>query len=194
MESDHDLHIRVAILERARGRDRAIIAILGVFLISALAIHARREDPKDLKLASLTVDRIVVQDDQGRPRIILAEDPPNVQRRSRSCGLTLLDATGAERGGMGTFDDLSVVLGLDSPAGVGAPMRDRIGLVVGEDGSARIDLINNDTLLPVRLVSDADGNGGVEFFDYDLAKKKCTVTRLNHKGQSQRVLPLGDGK
>lgn len=72
-------------------------------------------------------------------------------------------------------------------------MPGRIGLVVGSDGSATIDLINNQTMLPVRLISEADGSGGVEFLDYDLAKKQVTVTRLNHKGKTKRILPLGKG-
>jgi hypothetical protein len=67
-------------------------------------------------------------------------------------------------------------------------------MVVAPDGSARIDLINHQTLLPVRLVSDADGTGGVEFFTYDLDRRECTIRHLSEAGEITRVLPLGDGK
>ncbi len=181
------LEQRVHTLETKIRRDRVLA---GVALALALCLSAAsRETP-----ATITARRILVVDDEGRTRIVLGQDPKDTQRRSRACGITLHDATGAERFGVGTMDDLSVTMGFDAPAGVGHAMRDRIGLAVSPDGSARIDLIDNRTFLPVRLVSEAEGGGGVEFFDYDLPNKKCTVTRLNSKGEEKRVLPLGDGE
>lgn len=189
-----DLRARIDSLESIHRRDRAVIAVLLVALAVVMALRGRAAKPDVMRLTTLTADRIVVLDHQGRARIALGEDPADTQRRSRACGINLYDKAGAERFGVSTFEDMSVVLGIDAPAGVGAPMRDRIGLVVDADGSARIDLIDNRTMIPVRLVSEADGSGGVEFFEYDLEKLECKITRLNHGGQTQRVLPLGDGK
>jgi hypothetical protein len=184
------LETRVARLERARRRERLLLIGALVVLLGGAAAPSRL---KDTTVGTLTARRIVLLDHQGRTRVVIGEDPAESQRRSRSCGMTLFDVKGAERFGVGTFEDLTVVLGLDAPAGVGAPMPDRIGLTVGSDGGATVDLINNQTMLPVRLISDPDGSGGIEFLDYDLPKKQVTVTRLNHKGETKRVLPLGDG-
>jgi hypothetical protein len=46
----------------------------------------------------------------------------------------------------------------------------------------------------VRLVSEADGQGGVEFFDYDLAQKSVKITRWNSAGQTTREHSLDGGK
>lgn len=199
--TDASLQHRVVRLERALRRQRlAGAALLALLLVAAIAPQsappapAQRAPGASAAPAELTVRRLVVVDDQGRTRLVLGQDPADTQRRSRSCGLTIYDGSGAERGGLSTMDDGSVVLGLDAPVGVGSPMRDRIGLAVSPNGAARIDLINNQTLLPVRLVSDADGTGGVEFFKYDLDKRECTIRRLSHEGESTRTESLGDGK
>ena len=93
---------------------------------------------------------------------------------------------------MVTFDDGSAVIALDAPVGVGASMRDRLGLRVDADGSASISLVNNQTGIPVRLVSDAEGGGGgVEFFEYDLPNRKATVKRIDFSGASTREMSLG---
>jgi hypothetical protein len=198
----HALEMEDAALEGGIGAGHGLLwrqrvagaALLALLLGAAVAPQSAPAGAPAAAPADLTVRRLVVVDDHGRARLELGQDPADTQRRSRSCGLTIFDATGAERGGLSTMDDGSVVLGLDAPVGVGSPMRDHIGMVVAPDGSARIDLINNETLLPVRLVSDADGTGGVEFFKYDLDKRECTVRRLSEAGESTRVLPLGDGK
>ena len=97
----------------------------------------------------------------------------------------MFDETGNERGGFGTMEDGSVVLALDAPVGVGSSMRDRVGLKVYKNGSAYISLINNKTGIPVRMVSDADGGGGVEFLDYDLKARKAFIKRLSYNGESK---------
>lgn len=78
----------------------------------------------------------VVVDDEGHTRVVLGQDPATTQRSSRGAGLALYDEKGSERAGFSTMADGSVVLGLDAPLGVGAPMRDRIGLKVHASGSA----------------------------------------------------------
>jgi hypothetical protein len=74
--------------------------------------------------------KIDVVDDQGVVRISMGQDASDAQRRSRACGITVYDPKGDERGGMGTMDDLSAVIALDAPTGVGGAMRDRIGMLV----------------------------------------------------------------
>ncbi len=181
---------RIHQLERTLRRDRVLAAVAVAVLVGVGTAASRG---RETTVETLTARRIVVVDHQGRIRVEIGEDPADTQRRSRSCGINLFDIQGTERFGAATFEDLSVGLGLDAPSGVGAPMGDRIGLAVGSDGSATVDLINNQTMLPVRLISEADGSGGVEFLDYDLERKQVTITRLNHKGETKRILPLGNG-
>ncbi len=50
---------------------------------------------------------------------------------------------------------------------------------------AGVSLINNQTGIPVRLVSDADGEGGIEFFAYDLKARKAFVKRIGFKGETK---------
>lgn len=186
------LEQRVFVLERRLRRDRAIGAVA---LVALLALGAARSPAQTPSVQDvLRVRQLVVVDDEGRTRIVLGQDPKDTQRRSRGCGMILVDSKGSERFGVSTMDDMSVVLGMDAPRGVGSPMPDRIGLAVGADGAARIDLIDNRTMIPVRLVADASGTGGVEFFDYDVEKLKVTITRLDSSGEHKREESLGAGK
>jgi hypothetical protein len=190
----HALEARVATLERARRRDRALIGALLASLVAVVTLGARQstaEDLEDVELGAVTVRELRVLDHQGRLRVLLAEDPADTQRRDRACGITWYDSTGAERAGLSTFADGSVVLGLDAPVGVGAPMRDRIGLVVHENGAARIDLIDNTTSIAARLLAESEGGGGLEFFDYDLDAREVEITRVNHEGEAKRTMKLG---
>jgi hypothetical protein len=189
MEKDSSaLERRVADLER-RLRRRPL-AVLAVAAVGLAAYQAATPKPSDVVRAR----RIVVVDEEGRDRIVLGQDPADTQRISRSVGLTLYGPMGAERGGFGVMDDGSVVLGLDAPVGVGHPMRDRIGLKVHPDGSTSISLIDNETRIPVRLVSEADGEGGVEFIGYDFSNRKATIKRIGIEGESREEVALDPPK
>jgi hypothetical protein len=59
---------------------------------------------------------------------------------------------------------------------------------------AIVDLLDNETGIPVRLVTDAGGGGGVEMLEYDLENRKALVTRLTSKGKTVRELDLGGAK
>lgn len=194
--TDRTIQDRLARLEtRLRRTELALVLCLaGSAAIVMLAL--RKPPPAAGPGASVTDEirtrRLVVVDDQGVARVVVGQDPVDTQRRSRSAGITIHDRRGHERGGMGTFDDDSVVLALDAPVGVGSPMRDRLGLMVGANGAAAISLINNETGVPVRLISEADGSGGVEFIDYDLPGRKAFIKRLDFKGESTREVSLDE--
>lgn len=181
---------RVRALERRLLRTR-IIALAGFFALVGMSA-ARTGDSQVAD--SIRARRIALVDDKGVERVVLAQDPVDTPRRERACGLTVHDATGAERGGFSTFDDKSVVLAMDAPQGVGDPMPDRLGLGVDADGSAHVALIDNTTRMPVRLVSDAAGGGGLEFIGYDLDKGVATIKRTSFTGATKQEIQLGDGK
>ena len=164
----------------ARMRTLAIALAAGGLLVGALA--AKPADEKKPP-AELVVSKLTVVDSQGRTRIVLGSDAAtDVQRISPASGLILYDAKGAERGGFSTMESGRVVIGMDAPAGVGAPMRDRIGLFVDPDGSACIEVLDNRTAIPVRIVTEAKGGGAIEFIDYDRAKSQVHVKRETFAG------------
>ena len=169
----------------------SLLAGAAAAVLALLCSGFTRQEPEVFD--SIRARQISIVDDKGTVRLLLGEDTKNIQRRGRCSGVVVFDELGNERGGFGTFDDLSVVLALDAPLGVGAPMRDRIGLVVDADGSADVRLIDNKTTVPVRLSTDAEGGGGLEVIGYDLEARKATIRRLSFDGETEREISL-DGE
>ena len=71
-------------------------------------------------------------------------------------------------------------------------MPDRLGLMVSSTGAAAIQLNNHDTGVPVRLVTDAEGGGGVELIEFDRAQKKARIRRITYGDDSRREVSIGD--
>src|SRR5262245_4936021 len=154
-------------------------------LVLLVGVAARQDTVSD----DLRTHRLKIVDDAGVVRMELGQDPKDSQRRSRACGLTIFDTTGNERGGMGTMDDLSAVMALDAPLGVGSPMRDRAGIMVSPDGSAQILVIDNTSEAPVRLFTEPAGGGGLELSATDAAKKLVRTRRCTAEGDQVKEAP-----
>ena len=90
------------------------------------------------------------------------------------------------------MDDGSVVFAMDAPRGVGASMRDRIGLVVYPEGSAHVMLIDNMTRAVAKLQSDGDGGGGVQVFKWDMKAKKVQVKTIGFDGDKRETITTGE--
>lgn len=134
--------------------------------------------------------RIVLVDSQGVERVVMGEDTGRMH--GRSAGIILFDDTGTERGGISTFENGQVTMALDAPLGVGSAMRDRLGLVVDKQGGAAIMLNNNDTGVPVRLVADPEGGGGLELIQFDHETKTARIRRLSYGEDVRHELSFGD--
>jgi len=183
-----DVEARLLLLERSATRARIIAGVLAFALgVIAATGFANRGQPSD----ELRTRRLVVVDDSGRVRAAIGQDPATAQRRSRSAGLLVFDRTGAERGGFGTMDDGGVVFAMDAPVGVGAPMRDRIGLLVGPDGSSYVMLIDNSTRAVAKLQSDGSGGGGVQVFSWDMPRKRVHIRTVTYEGDIRDSVALG---
>ena len=180
---------RIAELEARLRRMKTIFSIGALAGLGILVVGMA--DEKKPPPQEITVKKITVVDDVGRKRIVLGQDPKNTQRKSRSAGVTIYDDKGSERGGFGTMADGSVVFAMDAPAGVGAPMRDRLGLVVGSNGSAHIMLIDNETRAVAKLQSDGKGGGGVQVFKWDMDKKKIHVKTFTYDGEKTETHNFG---
>jgi hypothetical protein len=180
---------RITHLETSLSRARLAASALGIALTLAVAAGFAGRDAQTSD--ELRTKRLVVVDDQGTPRVVIGQDPKNSQRRSRAAGITIHDKTGAERGGMSTFDDGSVVVAIDAPVGVGSPMRDRVGMVVNNDGSAHLIILDNQTRGVAKLESDGKGGGGVVVYKWDMAAKQVHVKTLTYDGELRSVHPFG---
>lgn len=179
---------RIAGLERSIRRTRVTLGVLAgglLFAASVGFVQASAQESDEVRTR-----RLVIVDDRGQARIVLAQDPPTTQRMSRAAGLTLVDQEGNERGGFSTMEDGSVVLAMDAPVGVGAPMRDRIGLKVHPDGSAHVMLIDNQTRAVAKLESDGSG-GGVQVFKWDMDAQNIHIRTLTYDGDVRDTVPFG---
>lgn len=178
--SERELTARINKLE-GRLRTITIIAIAATaWIVFGQGINANAGSDEPVEI---TASKITIVDQEGNRRILLGSDYEK-GRISEAAGIFIFDDTGTERGGFITMKDGSAVIALDAPAGVGNPMRDRLGLKVYKNGAAMISILNNKTLMPVRLISDEDGGGGVEFLDYDLEARKVSIKRLDFKGET----------
>ena len=180
---------RVTRLERSVRRTQLTAAAVGVVLVVLVGLQFAREPGK--VSTELRTRRLVVVDDEGRERVRIDQDAKNSERRSRSAGLTVFDSTGTERGGFSTFDDGSVVFSMDAPRGVGAPMRDRIGLMVYPDGGTYINMLDNQTRAVARLYTEADGHAGVQVLKWDMDAKQIHVRSLTYDGDQRETVPIG---
>jgi hypothetical protein len=179
---------RLTDLERALRRTRWLTAC--AMTPTVLMAGAAFTDARPKAAAEVRTQRLVVVDEQGQTRVVIGQDATTTQRVSRAAGLTLYDEKGSERGGFSTMSDGSVVLGMDAPAGVGAPMRDRIGLKVHADGSSYVMLIDNKTSAVARLVSNEEPNGdrGVQVFKQDPDGPRIHIRSITYDGDTRRTV------
>jgi len=174
-------------LQKQVGRLQITTLALAAGLAVVLVGGAARDPVQD----EVKARRIALVDGRGVERVVIGTDAG--RQHGQSAALWIYDETGVERGGLGTFENGQASLALDAPAGVGAPMRDRLGLVVSRTGAASIRLNNNDTGVPVRLVTDAEGGGGLELIAFDHAERKARIRRLTYEGETTREIPMGGG-
>jgi hypothetical protein len=154
--------------------------------------HRAGDVEKGKPIDLLRVRRLELVDDQGVVRVSLDQDAKDTQRRARSAGVHIYDAMGHERGGLGTFDDGSVVFALDAPRGVGHSMPDRVGIRVDPDGASHVMLLDNETRAVAKLHSDGKGGGGVQVFKWDMQGRKIHVKTLKYEGEETEVVRMGE--
>ena len=175
---------RIARLQKQLTRLQMVTVAMGAGLAVVLVTGAARDPVQD----EIKARRIALVDARGVERVVLGEDAG--RQHGRSAAVWIYDETGAERGGFGTFENGQASMALDAPVGVGAAMRDRLGLIVSSNGGASIQLNNNDTGVPVRLVTDPAGGGGVELIEFDHAERKARIKRLSYAGETTREVSL----
>ncbi len=120
----------------------------GGIVVFSLAAVTSKESTEVLR-----VHKLVIVDENGTDRIVIAAPVPDPQirgkrvpRRTPGAGIQINDASGNERGGMAALDDGSFVVGIDDEAGrerahmYFIPKRGAGLLLQGANGRERISL------------------------------------------------------
>jgi hypothetical protein len=163
MAHEHgEIGARLQLLER-QVRTLKVTALAAVVLAMILAIVPRphAQQPTD----TLRVRQLVVQDVDGRDRIVLGYlDAPGNTRR---IGMRINDPKGAERFGLSYRDEGAIGMGFDAPPGTGDDRnRERINLVADEKGGAHIRFLDRRTSVVSRMYLDEQNRAWLSFSDF----------------------------
>lgn len=193
-----ELKFRIDTLEnKLHRRSRLVfLSVLMIFATVATSLYVTNRGA--LSSSGQIVDeirtrRLIVIDDQDRVRVTIDQDAHEVDRYERSAGLTIFDNQGRERGGIATIDDGSAVIALDSPWGVGSPMRDRAGVKVFADGSATMGVLSNRGVFAAVLRSDGE-QGYLDLSRPSDDKSIFEQRTLTIDGESRSTVPMSDSQ
>ncbi len=152
---DVEVEARVRKLEQRAGRWRWLLVAAPVLMMSIVLAGRGSARPEAGIAAEIRTHRLIVLDHQGRKRVEIGEDAPDldIKRNARVAGLIIFDGNEQERGGMVTADDGSATVALDAPRGVGYRVSDRAGMKVGADGSALIGVLSNAGGFAAKLIA-----------------------------------------
>ncbi|WP_100309797.1 MULTISPECIES: hypothetical protein [Stenotrophomonas] len=157
---DLEVEVRLRVLERQVGQwplRAAAMFVLGISMAMADFGLAR---PESGIVPEIRTQRLIVLDREGRKRVEIGEDAPDldIKRNARVAGLIIFDGNEQERGGVVTDDLGSATVALDAPRGVGYRVSDRAGMKVGADGSAFVGVLSNAGGFAASLAAkDAEG-------------------------------------
>ena len=172
------LGTRLAHVERQL-RTFKVIAAVAIVAAIALALMPRPEAQQSIDV--LRVKQVVVEDAEGRGRIVLGYLDAGSTRRF---GLRINDPAGDERLGLSYMENGNFVLGLDAPRGTGEDRnRERITLVTEAKGGAYLRFLDRRTSLAARMYLDPRNRVWMEFSDY--AVKPSLVRRYGLSGEEE---------
>jgi len=178
------LRNRLETLERRlrRGRQFAAMLLLGIAVVWLSTSMGQAQDNRLLRVRTL-----IVEDENGRDRVVLGAPVPDIKgggRSSPSTGLVINDADGLERFAVGLQQNGRMVMGFDAPPGTGDPRnRERITIVADAAGGAYIRFLNRKTFVPGRLVLDDQDQFYLEFLDFP--DGKTVSRRIGFKGEEK---------
>ena len=168
-------------IDRLNGRLRrlqltilaVVVGALGLLLTTGISAQG----PTTLRVRSL-----VVEDENGKARVILGAPLPDIGRISSATGLVINDENGIERFGVSLLGNGNMNMGFDAPLGTGDPRnRERINLSADAKGSAYVRFLNRKTLVSGRLMLDDNDDFYLEFLDFQ--DGKATSKRIGFKGE-----------
>lgn len=156
------LAARIERLERTVRRMRFLASAAAIGWLGTWLIGATR--PPQVGENVLRARTFIVEDDQGRERIVLGAPMPDGRQY---VGMKILNAEGAEQFGLGLKPDGSVGMGFDTRAGVGdARNRERLNMGVTATGQGWIRYLDNHTRARLRLVLDSSDAPVLQLLDW----------------------------
>jgi hypothetical protein len=179
-----ELRYRIESLERQVRSGRLVSAalVVGMLGLSLVSWTSSAQDARIVRVRTL-----IVEDEQGRDRVILGAPVPDIKgggRISPSVGLVINDSDGLERFGLGLQANGRMVMGFDAPPGTGDPRnRERINIVADASGGAYIRFVNRKTFVPGRLILDDKDQFYLEFLDFP--DGRTISRRIGFKGEEK---------
>lgn len=167
-------------VERLERRVRILQALVAAVLVLLAVIALMPSSQAQQATGTMRVRQLVVEDADGRPRMVLGylDAPGNVRR----FGIRLDDPKGAERFGMAYMESGAMVMGFDAPPGTGDDRnRERINLVADEKGGAHIRFLDRRTSVVSRMYLDEQNRAWLSFSDF--TQKPASIRRYGLAGE-----------
>jgi hypothetical protein len=183
---EQDIALRLERLEHGLRRRNLLAASMFALGASLALIGTSVATPNAGVVPEIRTYKLSVLDSEGRTRVQIAEDASDIARNSRATGMTIYDAKGDERGGIGTMANGSAVMALDAPVGVGYKVRDRAGMRVAPDGTAVITALSNEGSFAASLVAQRN-QGRLELSRKDSARGEISTRVLTFDSDSTKV-------
>ena len=165
--SSLDLRARIAWLERRVRHLTVISAVLstGAMILVAAAWSSGSQSE------ILRARQLVLEDEQGRARVILGAPLPRLREGDRALppriGIVINDSLGFERFGLSLRANGGMGMGFDAPLGTGDDRnRERINIVADQNGGSHIRFLNRQTSVVGYLRLDDDDRMWLDFLEY----------------------------
>jgi len=173
------LTARLEHLERAISRLRLVASAAGIALLSTWLLGARWKSQSSPDVIRAKV--FIVEDAQGRERIVLGAPMPDPRRY---VGMKILNAEGAEQFGLSLKADGGVSMGFDAKPGVGDQRnRERLNMGVTASGQGWIRYLDNQTRARLRIALDSLDAPSLQFLDWP-DERRITVRQLGFAGDT----------
>ncbi|MGD2046684.1 MAG: hypothetical protein PVH96_10705 [Gemmatimonadota bacterium] len=179
---------RIARLER-RVRTLSVVTAGSLIALLATVTIAWTTPPQS---SVLRARRLVLEDEQGRDRIVLGAPLPSLiqggVRLPSRVGMTINDSTGLERFGLSLASTGSLGMGFDAPAGTGDDRnRERINIVADGEGGSYIRFLNRQTSAAGFLRLGDDDRMWLEFLD--VQPSSIVQRRIGFNGDERVEIP-----
>lgn len=173
------LAARLERLERTARRTRVFTAAAGIgLLVTWVAGSARQQEPVHQDV--IRVRLVVIEDDQGRDRIVLGAPMPDGRQHT---GMKILNPDGAEQFAVSLKPDGRVGMGFDAAPGVGDPRNpERLNMGVTTTGQGWIRFLDNRTRARMLAALDSADVPWVQFLDWP-DDQRILVRQIGFSGE-----------
>jgi hypothetical protein len=184
--SHSELETRVLRLERQRRLTGLVAICFAVFGALVWVQYSQADEDIDPQ-KTIRVRQLVVEDENGVERIIIAAPTPDkVGRRAKAYGIQFHDEKGHERGGLGMSEDGRIMIVLDHQHSEAA------GMFAFPDGMTGLLLSGKPGKPKMQLIIHPDGTAGIALIDAEDNRRGWFG--LNAEGQAEFLISDAEGK